>query len=279
MSRFYKNVLPKEEDCVIVSIDKVDEIGIYAKLIEYNGITGFLSFDDVSRTKVASKIKYRPGQQHIMQISSVINNITDIVDLSTKFLTTEQKEETRNRYEKARQVHSIIEYLTIHFPSDPQPPEYFNEQLVWCIDADLYNNMKKLSFTGDWKSIYPEKPNVSDNILSKFIEQVQQRFAPKHYKIYSEFELTCFDESGIDGIKSILKNAVNMSCLPIKVALKAAPTYILSFDTKENKSSFKENIVPEIEILNEFDSFLKNIENESKNFDSSFNITTPPKIL
>ena len=47
--RFYEHRFPKEEDLVVVEVTEVEENASYVKLLEYNGIKGMITPNEMTR--------------------------------------------------------------------------------------------------------------------------------------------------------------------------------------------------------------------------------------
>ena len=82
--RFYKNELPKVDSFVMVKILKVEPLGATCKLLEYNGLTGFMPSSQFSRRRIRSiRQVAKAGTEEILQVLDV-NPQTGAIDLSKK---------------------------------------------------------------------------------------------------------------------------------------------------------------------------------------------------
>ena len=72
--RFYKNELPKVGDLVVVEVTKIDTMGVYCQLVEYNFHEGFIPTPELTHLRYrkisqASKI----GKQEVTVVLRVDN--------------------------------------------------------------------------------------------------------------------------------------------------------------------------------------------------------------
>ena len=47
--RFYENKYPEVDDCVIVKVQNIEEMGAYVSLLEYDNIEGMIQFTELTR--------------------------------------------------------------------------------------------------------------------------------------------------------------------------------------------------------------------------------------
>ena len=109
--RFYENEYPAKDDLVMVNIVSVDTLGSNVKLLEYNNIEGFVPSSEYSRTRVRSVARLmQVGHNVVLQVTGV-DEENGYIDLSKKFVTTEDKEKCTKKYKSSLQAHGIFKRL------------------------------------------------------------------------------------------------------------------------------------------------------------------------
>lgn len=55
--RYYRNEVPKQGQLTMVEISKIEEMGAYVRLLEYDNLEGFIMMSDVTNKRVKSVYK------------------------------------------------------------------------------------------------------------------------------------------------------------------------------------------------------------------------------
>ena len=55
--RMYENKYPEVDDCIMVQVKSIAEMGAYVSLLEYNGIEGMILLSELSRRRIRSITK------------------------------------------------------------------------------------------------------------------------------------------------------------------------------------------------------------------------------
>ena len=97
--RFYKNKYPEVDDIVICNVNEIIEESIYVDLLEY-GISGMVQLSNASsRRKKRSVCLLKLNKQYPLLVIAVDKN-KGYVDLSTKFLSDDDKNNANSKYIK-----------------------------------------------------------------------------------------------------------------------------------------------------------------------------------
>lgn len=129
--RFYEEKLPKVNEIVITKVTRLDQMGVYCKLVEYGDIEGYIPTPELSQVRVR-KINHitKIGKQEIAVvlrvdkekgfylISSFIhkdNNsllnflfILGYIDLSKRKVENHELQKANDRYTKSKVVNAIL---------------------------------------------------------------------------------------------------------------------------------------------------------------------------
>jgi len=250
MSRMYRNKLPNYNDVVMVKIDKVNNAGIYVKLLEYEDIQGFILMSDISRKKIPLR-SIKPG----IIYSAVVLRIDEekkYIDLSKKNVNLQQSEATKEKFNKSKIVHRIINEL--HRETN-QSIESLYEMFVW----DLYEKYEhaheafKQIITGSLHILDSFK--IQPHILNHFYAILQNRMSPKSIKIHAEIEVMNFGVKGMDDIKESFLEAKKLQYegIEFQFLCLVAPLYIIKSSVFDLHNGLKQ-------LNNACNSVQKNIE-------------------
>jgi len=55
--RMYESKYPEVDDCIMVQVKSIAEMGAYVSLLEYNGIEGMILLSELSRRRIRSITK------------------------------------------------------------------------------------------------------------------------------------------------------------------------------------------------------------------------------
>ena len=57
-SRFYENEYPEMDECVVVEVNSIEDMGAYVSLLEYEGVEGMILLSELSRRRMRSINKH-----------------------------------------------------------------------------------------------------------------------------------------------------------------------------------------------------------------------------
>jgi len=244
----YESEFPEVDDLVMVRVNRINEIGAFVSLLEYNDKEGIILLSELSRRRMRSVNKHiRVGKKEVLQVLRV-DKEKGYIDLSKKNLKDEDIVECTQRYMKSKTVHSIMSHV-----ADTQTGTdkiYTLEDLYKTIGWPLYEKyghaydaFKKAAAGED---IF-EGLQAADHIKDAILKTIQHRLGSQPVKIQADIQVTCFSYEGIDAIKPALRAGQNCGTNeePIKVQLVCSPEYILvttSTDPERGISTVKKAI-------------------------------------
>lgn len=239
-SRFYKDKLPQEGEFVKVFIkDVTDSLITIVELLEYNMIEGIITPNEFSRMpRVKNMLKLRKnGKQEICTVIRV-DAEGGYIDLSKKRVTPDDAKQAENRYSYSKTVQSLLRTVAEHCRIDM---EILMEQIVWPLQEQYKHHHVLEAFhnaLSDFDEVFGPL-NLAENVKAKLESEIKRRLSPQPVKIRADFELTCFEIEGIDGIKAALQagEALSTEEIPLKVNLIAPPNYVIMTTTLKRKES------------------------------------------
>jgi len=188
---------------------------------------------ELSRRRIRSINKLiRVGRTEVVVVLRVDKD-KGYIDLSKRRVSVEDVEKLEVKYNKSKQVHSIMRQVS---ETCKVPMIKLYEAWGW----DLY---KRYGHAYDAFKILVASPDkvigqysLDEAVKASLIKTVKRRLTPQPVKIRADIEVTCFAYEGIDAVKAALQKGEEKSTaeLPIKIKLVSPPLYVM-FCTTLNK--------------------------------------------
>jgi len=160
--------------------------------------------------KVKNMLKLRKhGKQEICVVIRV-DAEGGYIDLSKKRVTQPDAKDAETRYSNSKVVQSLIRTVAEAVRVDMM---VLLEKIVWPLQKQYKNHHALEAFHNslhDFNKVFGEL-DIDDKIKEKLESEVKRRLSPQPVKIRADFELTCFDVEGIEGIKAALFAGENLS--------------------------------------------------------------------
>jgi len=219
------------------------------ELLEYNKIEGIITPNEFSRMpRVKNMLKLRKnGKQEICMVIRV-DQEGGYIDLSKKRVTQEDAKAAETRYSNSKVVQALIRTVAEAARVDM---DYLLEKIVWPLQKQYKHHHVLEAFQNSlydfgevfdpcFKNCTDKDPESVAAIKQKLESEIRRRLSPQPVKIMAEFEVTCFEVEGIEGIKAALLagEALSTNEIPLKVNLVAPPKYVISTNTIKKKEAF-----------------------------------------
>ncbi|KAI6651506.1 Eukaryotic translation initiation factor 2 subunit 1 [Oopsacas minuta] len=284
--RYYQSRFPQLDEIVMVNVNRIQDMGAYCTLLEYNDIEGMILMSEVSRRRIRSLNKHlRVGRNECVAVIRV-DEVKGYIDLSKKRVSTEEAEKFQERFIKSKTINQILRHVadTLKFQSNEEFEELY-QNTAWAIDVSkdkkgaCYDIFKKAAIE---PSIL-NPLNLDENTRDALLNSIRRRLAHQPVKLRATFELNCYSYEGIEAIKHALRAGLMYSTgdPPLQINLIAPPEYIMTTTTLDQnegvakllgalaviKQSIEEkhgsyNILVEPKIATELDDM--ELENEMK---------------
>mmetsp|Transcript_12923 Transcript_12923/g.31712 ORF Transcript_12923/g.31712 Transcript_12923/m.31712 type:complete len:434 (-) Transcript_12923:117-1418(-) len=231
--RMYRNKYPEVEETVVVLVKRIDVMGVYVSLLEYDETEGMILLSELSRRRIRSVKKLiNVGRQEVALVLRVDND-KGYIDLSKRRVSPQDIEQLDEKYNKSKNAHSIMRNIAT---KERRNVEDLYESVGWELVEEhghlleafkqILNNPKIL-----------DKYDLSGDVKDALIKNVEMRLTPQPVKVRSDFEVTCFAYEGIDAIKAAL--ALGIECgtelNPISIRLIAPPCYVMTCNTLDQE--------------------------------------------
>ena len=106
--RMYREHFPEPEQVIMVKVKRVETLGAYVSMLEYNNAEGMILLSELSKRRIRSiKALIRPGQ--IMAVSVIrVDENKGYVDLSRRRVGTEEQAAVEEKFAKSKMCHSVM---------------------------------------------------------------------------------------------------------------------------------------------------------------------------
>lgn len=102
--RFFENEFPEVDECVMVRVESIAEMGAYVRLLEYGGIEGMVLLSELSRRRIRSINKLlRVNTNEVVMVTRV-DREKGYIDLSKRRVSSEERTVAETRFTEAKAV-------------------------------------------------------------------------------------------------------------------------------------------------------------------------------
>lgn len=257
--RFYEAEYPDVDECVIVLVNNIQEMGAYGTLIEYNNIEGMILLSELSKRRIRSINKLiRVGKMEVCMVMRV-DKEKGYIDLSRKKVATEDLIKCQERYAKAKAVNSIMRHVA---ETTGHNLLELNQKITWPLARKTnYSGSAVRPFLTAYEAFRtaindPEliftQPDVEidEKTKAQLLKVIKFKIIPQPIKLRADIEVTCFGEEGIDAIRQALKagEAIAPDDVSLKIRLIAPPLYVMTSTTIDRKKGLEtmDNAITEV---------------------------------
>mmetsp|Transcript_17725 Transcript_17725/g.21509 ORF Transcript_17725/g.21509 Transcript_17725/m.21509 type:complete len:315 (+) Transcript_17725:124-1068(+) len=234
--RFYEQEYPEVDECVMVLVKNIADMGAYVELVEYNNIEGMILLSELSRRRIRSINKLiRVGKMEVAMVMRV-DKEKGYIDLSRRRVTPEDVVKCDERYSKGKAVNSIMRNIA---ETTGQKLLTLNEKIAWPLGKKPFKTTHEAfrMAISDPDAVFG-KLDIDKVTLDKLLTVIRRKLTPQPIRIRADIEVTCFAEEGIDAIREALLagEAASTKEVPIKIKLIAPPLYVMLTTALEKKS-------------------------------------------
>ena len=238
--RYYANNFPDFDDTVMVNVRRIEDMGAYVQLLEYDNKEGMILLSELSRRRIRSVNKLiRVGRTECVVVIRVDKD-KGYIDLSKRRVYAKDLLQCEERFAKAKAVNSILRHVAEQLGYDQ------NEQLedlymrtAWHFDkkekrkAAAYDIFKKA--IADPTVL--DECDIDAEVKEKLLEDIRKKLTPQAVKIRADIEVSCFAYEGIEAVKAALGEGKECSteAMPIKINLIAAPHFVVTTSTLDRE--------------------------------------------
>ncbi|EKX53378.1 translation initiation factor 2, alpha subunit [Guillardia theta CCMP2712] len=235
--RMYRNKYPDVEETVVVLVKRIDVMGVYVSLVEYDDTEGMILLSELSRRRIRSVKKLiNVGRQEVALVLRVDKD-KGYIDLSKRRVSPEDVEKIEEKFNKSKSAHSIMRNLAT---TQKRDVEDLYDSFGWELGEECGHLLDAFKRLLSDPTIL-DKYCMSEDVKKALLRNVEMRLTPQPVKVRSDFEVTCFAYEGIDAIKAALLEGVKCGTEmnPISVRLIAPPLYVMTCNTLDQDVGIK----------------------------------------
>mmetsp|Transcript_8533 Transcript_8533/g.22046 ORF Transcript_8533/g.22046 Transcript_8533/m.22046 type:complete len:318 (-) Transcript_8533:187-1140(-) len=235
--RMYQNKFPEVDECVMVQVRSIAEMGAYVALLEYENIEGMILLSELSRRRIRSINKLiRVGKQEVCMVLRV-DKEKGYIDLSKRRVSAEDITQCDERYNKSKAVHSIMRHLA---EQTSTPMEELYDKIAWPLYRKFGHAFDAFKLAiAEPAEVWEKTPELAMEEYTRQLltENIAKRLTPQAVKCRADIEVTCFGYEGIEAVRKALEAGVACGTeeVPVKVRLVAPPLYVALTQSMEKE--------------------------------------------
>lgn len=212
----------------MVNVTEIGEMGAYVTLLEYDDVEGMIQTTELSRRRIRSINKLvRVNKTEVVMVLRV-DKEKGYIDLSKRRVDPEDVGRCEDRYNKAKQVHSVLRHIASSYNKTL-------EEIYQLIGWPLYKkyghayDALKAAISENEEPIF-DGMGIDPEMQSSVLTYVRRRLATQPVKIRADLEVICYNYEGIDAIKEalLIGESKGVSDAPVKIKLIAPPLYVMT---------------------------------------------------
>lgn len=203
----------KEDDIVMCTVKKIEGTTVFVSM-EENG-EGSIVLSEIAAGRIRNLREYvSPGKKIVCKILKITK---DHIELSLRRVTSKEKEEIKDRYEKERNLLSMLK-------ASVKKPE------------DLFKKIKEAYGAREFLDEARSNPSILEKVIPKSdLEAFSKILAEKKEKekiVKKSFTLKSLSPSGIKEIRELLQSAKG-----VDIAYLGSSNFLISAKAKDFKEA------------------------------------------
>lgn len=243
--RFYRNRFPEVNEVVVVKVIKLEDVGAYVKLLEYNNTNALILRSEFSKKRIRSvKRLIKEGGIEVVSVLRV-DSEKGYIDLSKSRVNKEDVARAEDKYVKSKTVHSVLAHVAeLTKGSYKMSLEELYERVGWPLYVQFghaYDAFKMMLRSEADSPVLRVLEGVAPEVRDLLMLHIRRRLTPPPVKIRSDIDVRCYTEEGVDAIVAALSagEALSTPELPLNIRLIAPPTFVLSLETLEKEAGLE----------------------------------------
>lgn len=228
-----------------IVVCKVEKIGVHSALVKIEGINkqGIIPISEISSGWVKKISDYLEEGQIV--VCKVLAKDGNIIPLSIKKVTEEEKREALEEYYKERKAERIIEIV-------------LNKTKVENIEEVKKKIIEKYnSYSSILDAIKNKDKQVEELLTKRQINLLKEIIAEKkkEYEFKAKLKLLSYESNGIEIIKKVFEDDLNLD-----ITYLAATEFLLKYkssDPKVGEREFNEKINKLVDKAKKYNCFVK----------------------
>jgi len=234
--------LPDVNELVVATVKQVFDYGAYVTLDEYNGLTAFLPWSEIT-TKWVKDISevLREGMKVVGKVIRV-NKAKMQIDISTKRVYEDERKKKLIDYKRKQKVHKILELVAQKLGKSI---DVAYEEVAWKLEdfyGDVYFAFERAAQEG--AQVLAEA-GVPEQWIEPILDEIKKRFEVKKVSVSGYLVLRSMSGDGVSRIRRVLESLVDsvaksgMDSVEVRVYAVGAPRYRVEVTADDYKTAEK----------------------------------------
>ncbi len=243
--RFYRNRFPEVNEVVVVKVIKLEDVGAYVKLLEYNNTNALILRSEFSKKRIRSvKRLIKEGDMEVVSVLRV-DSEKGYIDLSKSRVNKEDIASAEEKYKKSKTVHSVLAHVAdLTKGSYKMSLEEMYERVGWPLYDQFghaYDAFAMMLRAEPDNPVMGVLNGIAPEVRDLLMLHIRRRFTPPAVKVRADIDVRCFTEEGVDAIIAALSagEALSTPELPLNIRLISPPTFVLSLETLEKEAGLE----------------------------------------
>jgi translation initiation factor 2 subunit 1 len=221
------NKLPKLGELVIGTVKKINRLGAYITLDEYDNLEAFLHISEISLKWVKDIHEHlRENQREVFKVIRVNPSRLE-VDVSLRRVSKRERLDKLISWKKKQKVLKIFSIIK---EKENLNDEWINENIIYPLNLsfeELYDLFEEISI----QEKLPEKIEkiIPERLHKIFIQICKNEIKPKKHIVKGYLILKSKNKYGVEDIREAIKAAISIKHdkASINVKIIAAPKYMI----------------------------------------------------
>ncbi|SOV13229.1 eukaryotic translation initiation factor 2 alpha subunit, putative [Plasmodium sp. gorilla clade G2] len=224
--RFYKKKFPEVDDLIMVKVNRIEDMGAYVSILEYNDMEGMILMSELSKRRFRSVNKLIRVGRHEVVLVLRVDSQKGYIDLSKRRVSPKDIIKCEEKFSKSKKVHQTVRHVA---KEHGITVEELNEKAIWPLYERYGHALDALKEA----TMNPENVfkglDISEEIKNSLLKDIKLRLTPQALKLRGRIDVWCFGYEGIDAVKEALKKGKEISNdkVSINIKLIAPPQYVI----------------------------------------------------
>lgn len=235
--------LPEINNLVLGKVVKITKHGIYAELIEYEGLSAYCHVREIAAAWIRNIRNFVRLDQQIVAKVLRVNRKTRQIDISMKRVSESQKKDKIHQYKNQKSAIAIVNLISKQLNTTPEKVLKVIEEPLFDEFGTLYSAFEYIAAEGEIDLLSLGLP---EEYVDAIIEMSKSSIKIATYEKEVKIGLRSFAPDGVEQIRQVLFNisaALTKYDIEYEITSIGAPTYRLWVSGK-----FVEDIEDALEI-------------------------------
>ena len=248
---------PEYGELVVCRITNINPNSAFAKLIEYENLTGMIHVSEVANRWVRNIHEFLKENQFV--VCMVMRVEGNHISLSAKRVHPGQATRRMNEYKRELKAEKLLNMLSENMKIDKKT---FYDELIYPLQESFGTLSKALDIAFKNELLFRKRSDLKNKFADAIMEMIKKNYSEKIYTLNSELDIATYDPDGVDIIKNILLKSKRAG---FNIKYISAPKYVISKSGKNFKQIHSELLEESQKIIKEIQKHRGEVSFEIEN--------------